>query len=124
MEAEAAAAKIKKVDNERAIHCKHFTQTEYGNIKNYDLCIESDDFGVAETAQIISDLFKKRFLKKVRMSKHPNLFYHGLQILHGSYPSAIISSREAVYSFLLVSLIFAAELQLERWNFFVFVLRI
>ena len=57
---EAAAAKAKKVNHERAVHCKHFTQTDWGNIKNYDLCIKSDDFGVPETAKIIADLFQKK----------------------------------------------------------------
>lgn len=57
---EAATAKIKKVNHERAVHCKYFTRTEWGNIKNYDLCIKSDDFGVPETAQIIADLFQKK----------------------------------------------------------------
>lgn len=57
---EAAEAKIKKVNHERAVHCKHFTQTDWGNIRNYDLCIKSDDYGTAETAQIIADLFQKK----------------------------------------------------------------
>ena len=57
---EAATAKIKKANHERAVHCKHFTKTDWGNVKNYDLCIKSDDFGVAETAQIIGDLFQKK----------------------------------------------------------------
>lgn len=57
---QSAAAKVKKVNHERTIHCRHFTKTDWGNVKNYDLCIESDDFGVAETAQIIGDLFQKK----------------------------------------------------------------
>lgn len=57
---EVAAAKVKKVNHERAVHYKHFTKTDWGNIKNYDLCIKSDDLGVAETAQIIGDLFQKK----------------------------------------------------------------
>ena len=57
---QSAAAKVKKVNHERAIHCRHFTKTDWGNVKNYDLCIKSDDFGVAETAQIIGDLFQKK----------------------------------------------------------------
>lgn len=57
---EAATTKIKKANHERAVHCKHFTKTDWGNVKNYDLCIKSDDFGVAETAQIIGDLFQKK----------------------------------------------------------------
>lgn len=57
---QSAAAKVKKVNHERTIHCRHFTKTDWGNVKNYDLCIKSDDFGVAETAQIIGDLFQKK----------------------------------------------------------------
>ena len=56
----AAAAKVEKVNHERAVHCKHFTKTNWGNVKNYDLCIKSDDFGVADTAQIIGKLFQKK----------------------------------------------------------------
>ena len=44
----AAAAKVQKVNHERAVHCRHFTKTEWGNARNYDLCIKSDDFGVED----------------------------------------------------------------------------
>ncbi len=27
------------------IHCRHFTKTDWGNAKNYDLCIKSDVWG-------------------------------------------------------------------------------
>ena len=57
---EAAAEKVKKVNHERSVHCRHFTQTDWGNIKNYNLCIKSDDLGAAETAQVIADLFHKK----------------------------------------------------------------
>ena len=57
---QSAAAKVKKVNHERAIHCRHSTKTDWGTVTNYDLCIKSDDFGVAETAQIIGDLFQKK----------------------------------------------------------------
>ena len=57
---EAAAAKVKKVNQERANHCKYFSKTEWGNAKNYDLCIHSDDFGVQGTAEIIHSLFERR----------------------------------------------------------------
>ena len=56
----AAKAKVKEVNHERAVHCKYFTKTDWGNVKNYDLCIKSDDFGVDETAQIIKTLFQKK----------------------------------------------------------------
>ncbi len=57
---ETAAAKVKKVNRERAVHCKHFTKTDWGNVANYNLCIKSDDFGVSETADIVAGLFKKK----------------------------------------------------------------
>lgn len=57
---EEASAKVKKVNHERAIHCRHFTKTDWGNANNYDLCIKSDDLGMSETAQIIADLFQKK----------------------------------------------------------------
>lgn len=57
---EAAAAKVKKVNQERANHCKYFSKTEWGNAKNYDLCIRSDDFGVEGTSEIIYTLFERK----------------------------------------------------------------
>ncbi len=57
---EEAAAKVKKVNHERANHCKYFSKTEWGNAKNYDLCIRSDDFGVEDTAEIIYSLFERK----------------------------------------------------------------
>ena len=39
---------------------KHFTKTDWGNVKNYNLCIKSDDFGVEDTAKIIRELFQKK----------------------------------------------------------------
>lgn len=44
---------IKKVNHERSVHCRHFTQTDWGNIKNYDLCIKSNDYGAPETARLL-----------------------------------------------------------------------
>lgn len=56
----AALAKIAKVDHERAVHCKHFTKTEWGNAKHYDLCIRSNDLGTEETASLIAGLFRRK----------------------------------------------------------------
>ena len=56
----AALAKIAKVDHERAVHCKHFTKTEWGNAKHYDLCIHSNDLGTEETASLIAGLFRRK----------------------------------------------------------------
>jgi len=37
-----------------------FYSQDNSNIKNYDLCIKSNDYGAPETAQIIADLFRKK----------------------------------------------------------------
>ncbi len=58
-----ALKKVKKVNRERAAHCKYFTSTEWGNADNYDLCIKSNAFGCDKTAKIIEDLFRKKFPK-------------------------------------------------------------
>lgn len=58
-----ALKKVKKVNRERAAHCKYFTSTEWGNADNYDLCIKSNAFGCEESAKIIEDLFRKKFPK-------------------------------------------------------------
>ena len=50
---EVAAAKVKKVNHERAVHCKHFTKTDWGNVKNYDLCINSACYGIEESVELI-----------------------------------------------------------------------
>mgnify|MGYP004476338151 FL=1 len=59
-----AKTKVRKVNHEREIHCKYFTQTEWGNAKNYNFSIKSDDFGIEETAQIIEEMFRKKFNRK------------------------------------------------------------
>lgn len=58
-----AFKKVRKVNRERADHCKYFTSSEWGNADNYDLCIKSDTFGCDESAKIIEELFRKKFPK-------------------------------------------------------------
>lgn len=58
-----ALKKLRKVNHERAEHCKYFTGTEWGSAKYYDLSIKADDFGCEQTAKIIEELFRKKFPK-------------------------------------------------------------
>ena len=58
-----ALKKVRKVNRERADHCKYFTSSEWGNADNYDLCIKSDTFGCDESTKIIEELFRKKFPK-------------------------------------------------------------
>ena len=44
---------IRNMDKQRSNHYKHYTGKKWGDANNYDLCINSDTFGVEETADII-----------------------------------------------------------------------
>ena len=58
---EEATAKVKKVNHERAVHCKYFTKTEWGKASNYNLMIRSDDFGIEKTAELAISAFHAKF---------------------------------------------------------------
>lgn len=58
---ENAAKQVRKVNRERSAHCKYFTDTDWGNAKNYNLTIKSNDFGYEKTAELIEILFKQKF---------------------------------------------------------------
>ena len=58
---ENAKKQVRKVNHERSAHCKYFTDTDWGNAKNYNLTIKSNDFGYEKTAEIIETLFKQKF---------------------------------------------------------------
>lgn len=58
---ENAAKQVRKVNRERSAHCKYFTNTDWGNAKNYNLTIKSNDFGYEKTADLIEILFKQKF---------------------------------------------------------------
>ena len=116
---------IKKVNHERSVHCRHFTQTDWGNIKNYDLCISPDYCRSVpeENASLIVFLFQRnsfnrvliRFFPYTAQTRHfASLFYQGLQFLHGSYPSAITSSRVPVNSCRFAAFIWVTDVQLGR----------
>ena len=85
-----------------------------------------------ENASLIVFLFQRNFLNRVLIRFFPytaqtrhfaSLFYQGLQFLHGSYPSAITSSRVPVNSCRFAAFIWVTDVQLGRWNFFELVLR-
>lgn len=56
-----AENKVKKVNRERANHCKYFTKTDWGKASNYNLMIRSSDLGYEKTADIIINAFKAKF---------------------------------------------------------------
>ncbi len=50
-----AEKEIRKINKQRDTHYKHYTEREWVNPSNYDLCINSDSFGVEKSAEIICD---------------------------------------------------------------------
>ena len=46
------------MDNLRANHYKYYTEKEWNAHENYDICINSDKFGVEKAAELICDLVK------------------------------------------------------------------
>ena len=54
-----AKREINKIDKLRASHYKYYTNNEWKDFSNYDICINSDKNGVENTAEIIAQIVKK-----------------------------------------------------------------
>ena len=55
-----AEKEIKNIDKLRSNHYKHYTGKVWGENKNYDLCINSDTFGVEKAADMICEIAMKK----------------------------------------------------------------
>lgn len=55
-----ACDQVRKVNHQCAVHCHYFTRTEWGNAKNYNLCVRSDDLGIEGTAALIRQAAERR----------------------------------------------------------------
>lgn len=55
-----ALEKVKRINSERAAHCEHFTHTQWKDATNYDITINSDLYGIDETAKILIGMIQKR----------------------------------------------------------------
>ena len=53
-----AKKQISKINKLRSNHYKHYTSNEWGDKRNYDLCINSDSFGVEKAADVICQMVK------------------------------------------------------------------
>ncbi len=60
IEAGKAEKEIKRMDKLRANHYKHYTEKEWGNPSNYDICINSDTLGVEKSAEIVCKMVKDK----------------------------------------------------------------
>lgn len=57
---EKAEKEIKRIDKLRANHYKYYTEKEWKDYSNYDICINSDILGVEKTADLICDMIKEK----------------------------------------------------------------
>lgn len=57
---EKAEKEIKRIDKLRANHYKYYTEKEWNNHSNYDICINSDTLGVEKTAELVCQIVKEK----------------------------------------------------------------
>ena len=59
-EEEKAKREIERIDKLRANHYKHYTDKDWKDFNNYDICINSDLLGVEKSADVICDMVKEK----------------------------------------------------------------
>ena len=57
---EAAKKKIKEVDKDRSSYYKYYTDQVWGDVNNYDICVNSSRIGVDGTADMIIEYIRQR----------------------------------------------------------------
>ena len=60
-----AEKEIIRIDKLRANHYKYYTEKEWKNPSNYDICINSDTLGVEKTADLICEIIKEKNLSHI-----------------------------------------------------------
>ncbi len=55
-----AEKEIKRIDKLRANHYKHYTEKDWNNHNNYDICINSDTLGVEKSAELICKIAEEK----------------------------------------------------------------
>ena len=58
----SAEKEISRINKLRANHYKYYTEKEWRDPANYDICINSDAIGVERAAELICDIVNKNFL--------------------------------------------------------------
>ena len=59
-----AKKEIKRINKLRASHYKYYTEKEWKDNSNYDICINSDALGVEKSAELICDLIEEKINTK------------------------------------------------------------
>lgn len=55
-----AEKEIKRIDKLRSNHYKHYTEREWKDYSNYDICINSDKLGVEKSAELICEMVREK----------------------------------------------------------------
>ena len=55
-----AEKQIKKINKQREKHYKYYTEHNWRDFSNYDICLNVDEIGVENTSNIIIDMINKR----------------------------------------------------------------
>lgn len=55
---EEARKKARKVDRERATHCRYFTYREWGRANCYDMTVKSSKYGIEMTGRMLADMIR------------------------------------------------------------------
>ena len=55
-----AEKEIKRIDKLRSNHYKHYTEKEWKDYSNYDICINSDKLGVEKSAELICEMMREK----------------------------------------------------------------
>ena len=57
---EAAKKKIREVDKDRSSYYRYYTDQVWGDVNNYDLCVNSSRIGVSGTVDVIKAYIDRR----------------------------------------------------------------
>lgn len=60
LEEEKAEKEINKINKLRANHYKYYTEKEWSDPRNYDICINSDTLGVEKVSDLICEIVKEK----------------------------------------------------------------
>ena len=65
LERAKAEKEIKRIDKLRANHYKHYTEKDWNDYSNYDICINSDALGVDKSAKLICEMIQDKFVTQL-----------------------------------------------------------
>ena len=65
MEEDKAEKEILKINKLRANHYKYYTERNWNDPENYDICINSDSIGIEKSVEIICNMANNKILQKI-----------------------------------------------------------